>query len=74
VIVGTPGRVMDHLERGTLKLDGIRFVVLDEADEMLAMGFVDAIEAILSRTRRRNRSRCSAPRCPRRSGRSASVT
>jgi ATP-dependent RNA helicase DeaD len=50
VIVGTPGRVMDHLERGTLKLEGIRFVVLDEADEMLAMGFVEAIEAILSRT------------------------
>ena len=50
VIVGTPGRVMDHLERGTLKLEGIRFVVLDEADEMLAMGFVEAIETILSRT------------------------
>jgi ATP-dependent RNA helicase DeaD len=52
VIVGTPGRVMDHLERGTLALDAIRFVVLDEADEMLAMGFVDAIDAILSRTPR----------------------
>jgi ATP-dependent RNA helicase DeaD len=52
VIVGTPGRVMDHLERGTLALEGIRFVVLDEADEMLAMGFIDAIEAILSRTPR----------------------
>jgi ATP-dependent RNA helicase DeaD len=52
VIVGTPGRIMDHLERGTLALEGIRFVVLDEADEMLAMGFIDAIEAILSRTPR----------------------
>jgi ATP-dependent RNA helicase DeaD len=50
VIVGTPGRVMDHLERGTLQLDGIRTVVLDEADEMLAMGFADAMEAILSQT------------------------
>ncbi len=50
VVVGTPGRIMDHLERGTLALAGVRFVVLDEADEMLAMGFVDAIEAILSRT------------------------
>jgi ATP-dependent RNA helicase DeaD len=50
VIVGTPGRIMDHLERGTLVLDAIRFVVLDEADEMLAMGFVDAIDTILSRT------------------------
>jgi len=47
-IVGTPGRVMDHLDRGTLSLKGVRFVVLDEADEMLQMGFVDAIESILS--------------------------
>jgi ATP-dependent RNA helicase DeaD len=52
VIVGTPGRIMDHMERGTLVLDGIRFVVLDEADEMLAMGFIDAIDVILSRTPR----------------------
>jgi ATP-dependent RNA helicase DeaD len=50
VIVGTPGRVIDHLERGTLQLDGVRCVVLDEADEMLAMGFADAMEAILSQT------------------------
>ena len=50
VIVGTPGRIMDHLERGTLQLDGIRTVVLDEADEMLAMGFADAMESILSQT------------------------
>jgi ATP-dependent RNA helicase DeaD len=48
VIVGTPGRVIDHLERGTLKLATLRFVVLDEADEMLQMGFVDAIESILA--------------------------
>ena len=50
VIVGTPGRIIDHLERGTLQLEGIRTVVLDEADEMLAMGFADAMEAILSQT------------------------
>ncbi len=50
VIVGTPGRIIDHLERGTLKLDGITTVVLDEADEMLAMGFADAMESILSQT------------------------
>jgi ATP-dependent RNA helicase DeaD len=50
VIVGTPGRILDHLERKTLKLEGIRFVVLDEADEMLQMGFVDAIETILAKT------------------------
>ncbi len=47
VIVGTPGRITDHLERRTLSLETLRFVVLDEADEMLQMGFVDAIEAIL---------------------------
>ena len=47
VIVGTPGRVMDHLERRTLTLEGIRTIVLDEADEMLAMGFADAMESIL---------------------------
>jgi ATP-dependent RNA helicase DeaD len=50
VIVGTPGRIIDHLERGTLKVDTIRTVVLDEADEMLAMGFSDAMDAILSQT------------------------
>jgi ATP-dependent RNA helicase DeaD len=49
VIVGTPGRIMDHLERGTLTLQGVRFVVLDEADEMLAMGFVEAMDAILGK-------------------------
>jgi ATP-dependent RNA helicase DeaD len=49
VIVGTPGRVIDHLERGTLSLATLRYVVLDEADEMLQMGFVDAIDSILGR-------------------------
>jgi ATP-dependent RNA helicase DeaD len=49
VIVGTPGRVIDHLERGTLDLGTLRFVVLDEADEMLQMGFVDAIDTILGK-------------------------
>jgi ATP-dependent RNA helicase DeaD len=47
VVVGTPGRVMDHMKRGTLRLDTIRFIVLDEGDEMLQMGFADAIEWIL---------------------------
>lgn len=47
VIVGTPGRVMDHLRRGTLKMDAIKTLVLDEADEMLRMGFVDDVEWIL---------------------------
>ncbi len=48
VIVGTPGRIQDHLDRGTLKLDGIHSIVLDEADEMLRMGFVDEVEAIMA--------------------------
>ena len=50
VVVGTPGRVMDHMRRGTLKLDNIKLVVLDEADEMLSMGFREDIETILSET------------------------
>ena len=50
VIVGTPGRVMDHLRRESLRLDNLKTVVLDEADEMLRMGFVDDIEWIMERT------------------------
>ncbi len=47
IIIGTPGRVMDHLERKSLKLDRIKMVILDEADRMLDMGFVDDIKTIL---------------------------
>lgn len=47
IVVGTPGRLMDHLRRKTLDVSGIRLVVLDEADEMLAMGFIEDIEFIL---------------------------
>ncbi len=50
IVIGTPGRVLDHLRRGTLKLDKVRTVVLDEADEMLDMGFIEDIEAILQET------------------------
>ncbi|MPZ25442.1 MAG: DEAD/DEAH box helicase [Micromonosporaceae bacterium] len=50
VAVATPGRARDHLGRGTLRLDGVRTVVLDEADEMLDMGFAEDLEAILDRT------------------------
>jgi len=50
VIVGTPGRVMDHMRRGTLKLDQLKTLVLDEADEMLRMGFIDDVEWILEQT------------------------
>ncbi|WP_422117351.1 DEAD/DEAH box helicase [Brachybacterium sp. UNK5269] len=48
VVVGTPGRVMDHMKRTNLRLDTIRFAVLDEADEMLRMGFAEDVEEILS--------------------------
>jgi ATP-dependent RNA helicase DeaD len=47
IVVGTPGRVLDHIGRGSLPLDAIKMVVLDEADEMLDMGFADDIESIL---------------------------
>ena len=50
VVVGTPGRVMDHIKRGTLDLGGVTCLVLDEADEMLQMGFVDDVEWILEQT------------------------
>ena len=47
VVVGTPGRLLDHLNRGTLRLQHVKMVVLDEADEMLDMGFIEDIESIL---------------------------
>jgi ATP-dependent RNA helicase DeaD len=50
IVVGTPGRVMDHMRRGTLNLDFIRFFILDEADEMLDMGFIEDIEWILEQS------------------------
>ena len=50
VVVGTPGRVMDHMRRGTLRLDKLSTLVLDEADEMLRMGFIDDVEWILEQT------------------------
>ena len=50
VVVGTPGRVMDHMRRGTLKLGGLQALVLDEADEMLRMGFIEDVKWILEQT------------------------
>jgi ATP-dependent RNA helicase DeaD len=50
VVVGTPGRVLDHLNRGTMRLDGVTYLVLDEADEMLDRGFAPDVERILSQT------------------------
>jgi ATP-dependent RNA helicase DeaD len=48
IVVGTPGRLIDHLDRGTLDLGGVKMVVLDEADEMLKMGFIEEVERMLS--------------------------
>ena len=50
IVVGTPGRILDHIERGTLNLQKIKCVVLDEADEMLKMGFIDTVEMIIKMT------------------------
>ncbi|HEU4851752.1 MAG TPA: DEAD/DEAH box helicase [Telluria sp.] len=50
VVVGTPGRVIDHIEKGSLDLSQIKYLVLDEADEMLRMGFIDDVETILQKT------------------------
>lgn len=52
VVVGTPGRLVDHIERGTLVLDNVKHVILDEADEMISMGFKDELEAVLSAVNR----------------------
>lgn len=50
IIVGTPGRVMDHMRRGTLSLEALKMIILDEADEMLSMGFKEDIETILEQS------------------------
>lgn len=49
IVVGTPGRVMDHIKKGTLSLEKIKYLVIDEADEMLNMGFIDQVEAIIQK-------------------------
>jgi ATP-dependent RNA helicase DeaD len=56
VVVGTPGRVLDHLNRGTLRLNGLKFLVLDEADEMLDRGFAPDVNRIVARTPRRRQT------------------
>jgi len=64
VVVGTPGRIMDHLERGTLDLSNIKVAVLDEADEMLDMGFIEDIEHILEQTNNDKRMLCFSATMP----------
>lgn len=49
IVVGTPGRIMDHIDKGTLDVSNIRFLVIDEADEMLNMGFIEQVEAIIAK-------------------------
>ncbi len=75
VVVATPGRLLDHIRRGSVDLGGMRTVVLDEADEMLDMGFADELEAILDRAARRSgRPRSSRRPSPPRIARSPSAT
>ena len=65
IVVGTPGRVIDHLRKGTLNLTELRFLVLDEADEMLNMGFAEDVETILADTpANKNLALCSATMPP----------
>ena len=75
VVVGTPGRIQDHLRRKTLKLDRLKAVVLDEADEMLRMGFIEDVEDDpAADAGARSRWRCSPRRCRIGSARSCSTT
>ena len=74
IVVGTPGRLIDHLDRGTLRLGGAGMIILDEADEMLRMGFLDDVEKILAWRRRHGRRRSSPRRCLQRSNGSRSGT
>lgn len=66
VVIGTPGRLLDHLERGTLDLSRVKILVLDEADEMLDMGFIEDIERILERLPASGRTSSFRRRCRRR--------
>jgi ATP-dependent RNA helicase DeaD len=65
IVVGTPGRVIDLLDRGDLKLDGVRWVVLDEADEMLSMGFIDDVKKILKQAPIERQTACFSATMPR---------
>ncbi|HEY9797867.1 MAG TPA: DEAD/DEAH box helicase [Leptolyngbyaceae cyanobacterium] len=65
VVVGTPGRIIDLLDRGDLKLDQIKWVVLDEADEMLSMGFIDDVKKILKQAPADRQTTCFSATMPR---------
>ena len=66
VIAATPGRLIDHIERKTIRLNHIKMVILDEADEMLNMGFIEDIEKILLRLQNKSKRCCFQQRCRRR--------
>jgi ATP-dependent RNA helicase DeaD len=65
IVVGTPGRVIDLLDRGDLKLDRVSWVVLDEADEMLSMGFIDDVKKILQQAPQERQTACFSATMPR---------
>lgn len=65
IVVGTPGRVIDLLDRGDLKLENLSWVVLDEADEMLSMGFIDDVKKILQQTPEERQTTCFSATMPR---------
>ena len=52
IVVGTPGRVLDHIEKGTFSVDGIKYLIIDEADEMLNMGFIDQVKRLFKNSQR----------------------
>jgi superfamily II DNA/RNA helicase len=62
ILVATPGRLIDHMESGKIDFSQLQILVLDEADRMLDMGFIDDIEKIVAATRNRARPCCSRPR------------
>ncbi|HBY79595.1 MAG TPA: ATP-dependent RNA helicase, partial [Cyanobacteria bacterium UBA11148] len=64
IVVGTPGRVIDLLDRGDLKLDKVRWVVLDEADEMLSMGFIEDVQKILKKAPVERQTACFSATMP----------
>lgn len=64
IVVGTPGRVLDLLDRGNLKLDQVNWLVLDEADEMLSMGFIDDVEKILNQAPQNRQTACFSATMP----------
>ena len=65
IVVGTPGRVIDLLDRGKLHLESLDWVVLDEADEMLSMGFIDDVKKILSQAPKQRKTACFSATMPR---------